>query len=137
MVILTTKASSVLTHGCRASELCLRIESAGREPHIVRLASHKCTVGSDRGCTLRLRGGGVRPIECLILRTAQTAAVRAWAPGVRLNGNEIGDAPLCAGDRLSVGPVEIEILAIGAEAMPSRSSVQASAPQTKSSNGLK
>jgi len=36
--------------------------------------------------------------------------VRCWEPDTRLNGQAFGDAPLVPGDRLSIGPVELEIV---------------------------
>jgi hypothetical protein len=121
MVVHATMASSMLMRRCAPGEMCLRITSPGRDPQVARLAAPKCTIGSARGCTLRLRARGIRPIECLILRTSQAAAVRAWAPGVRLNGAELGDARLDVGDTLVIGPVELEVLAIGSD--PASSSV--------------
>jgi hypothetical protein len=124
MVVFATKAPSLLMHG-NAGELSLRVKRTGHDAQTVELAACKCTIGSARGCTLRLRADGVRPIECLILRGPQAAAIRAWAPGVRLNGQEVGDALLQIGDRIGIGPVELEILAIGAEGTPSLHGCQA------------
>ncbi len=77
----------------------------------MKLTAAKCAVGSAKGCTLRLRARGVRPVHLLILRGATGAVARAWAPETRLNGEPFRDARLEAGDRLSVGPVEFEVLA--------------------------
>jgi hypothetical protein len=35
---------------------------------------------------------------------------RSWSGGTRLNGRCFVDAPLVAGDRLAIGPIELEVL---------------------------
>ena len=91
-------------------DLVLRICGSSRHGQIVRLRSGKCTVGSGPRCTLRLHAPGVRPLHCLILRGRQAAVVRRWAADTRLNGRTFGDAELVPGDRLTVGPIEFEVL---------------------------
>jgi hypothetical protein len=50
----------------------------------------------------------------VLLRGAERTVVRRWAPDTRLNGNAFADAELRPGDRLSIGPVELDVLATGA-----------------------
>jgi hypothetical protein len=52
----------------------------------------------------------VRPVECVILRGEQGTAVRSWGPAARLNGQKFGDALIAPGDRLTIGPIELEVL---------------------------
>ena len=84
----------------------------GSERHgqVVRLAAPKCTIGSAEGCTLRLRAAGVRPLHCIILRGSHGTAIRCWARDTRLNGLPFGDSLLAPGDRLSIGPIEFDVL---------------------------
>lgn len=91
-------------------ELKLRIIGGSRDGQLVRLRSSKCTIGSGRDCTLRLRARGVRPLHCLIVRGQQATIVRRWSPDTRLNGSSFTDASLVAGDRLSIGPIELEVV---------------------------
>jgi hypothetical protein len=77
--------------------------------------SGKCTIGSGEGCTVRLRAQGIRPIECLIIRGKGGTLLRAGSSGMKLNGQAVDDALLAPGDRLSVGPVELEIVSINAD----------------------
>jgi hypothetical protein len=91
-------------------DLVLRICNSARRGQIVRLRSRKCTIGSGPRCTLRLRARGVQPLHCLILRGAPGAAIRCYASDTRLNGRAFDDARLAPGDRLSIGPLDFEVL---------------------------
>jgi hypothetical protein len=66
-----------------------------------------------------LRGLGVDQLHCLILRGPNGAVIRRWSPDTRLNGRTFTKAPLSAGDRLSVGCLELEVVATGEIAAPS------------------
>jgi Inner membrane component of T3SS, cytoplasmic domain len=110
MVVLTEKKSSSLVQGRAASDLSLRIVGTLRDGQIVRLSAPKCTIGSAKGCTLRLRCAAVQPLHCLILRGSLGTVVRSWSARTRLNGQRFSDALLVAGDRLKIGPIELEVL---------------------------
>lgn len=88
----------------------LRIYGGGLDGRVVRLTSSKCTVGSGPRCTLRFVGPGIRPLHCLIVRGARGTFVRRWSPNTLLNGRSFEDAMLAGGDRLSIGPIELEVL---------------------------
>ncbi len=94
-------------------DLVFRIVGTSRSGQIIRLRSKKCTIGSSAGCTLRLVARGIRPVHCLILRGESSTVVRCWAPETRLNGGAFTDAPISTGDRLCLGPIELEILEAG------------------------
>lgn len=96
-------------------ELVLSVLGGPRHGQIVRIRSPKCSIGSDRRCTLRLRARGVLPMHCLIVRGCAGAYVRRWSPDTRLNGGGFDDAMLRPGDRLSVGPVEFTIVHTGGD----------------------
>jgi len=98
-------------------ELVLRVRGPGRESQTVRLRSAKCSIGSGSRCTLRLEARGVRPVHCVLFRGAERTVVRRWAPDTRLNGRAFVDAELCSGDQLSIGPIEIHVVTIGAESL--------------------
>ncbi|HUT87859.1 MAG TPA: FHA domain-containing protein [Thermoguttaceae bacterium] len=101
-------ASSILD--VADQEFVLRVCGSPRHGQIVRLRSPKCTIGSGPRCTLRLRARGVQPVHCLVLRGAAGTVIRRFAADTRLNGRAFRDAKLVPGDRLSVGPVEFEVL---------------------------
>jgi hypothetical protein len=110
MVLIAWKHDSRLVQGIPSGDLCLRIVGTARDGQVVRLAAPKCTIGSARGCTLRLHAAGVRPVHCVILRGVRGTVARCWSGGTRLNGRSFVDAPLVAGDRLAIGPIELEVL---------------------------
>lgn len=96
-----------------ADELTLRIIGTEHDGRILRIQAAKCTIGSGRDCTLRLRAPGVQNLHCLILRGPGGLAAKAWSRDTTLNGRAFSDAQLNAGDRLTIGPIELEILAAG------------------------
>lgn len=100
------------------SELVLRICGSSRRGQVIRLGAPKCTVGSGPNCTLRVLAKGVQPLHCLIVRGPAATVVRCWGPDTRLNGRQFHDAPLSPGDRLSVGPIEFEVLPARASDRP-------------------
>ena len=100
--------------GVPSDELALRICTGPRREETFRLADRKCTIGSDPACTLQLDELGIRPFHCLILRGKSQTVIRRWSPDTRLNGAEFTDAVLQQGDRLTVGSLELEVLAAGA-----------------------
>ncbi|MBI3839352.1 MAG: hypothetical protein HY288_15645 [Planctomycetia bacterium] len=110
MVVLAWKHSPELVQGPAPGDLSLRIVGTLRDGQIVRLSAPKCTIGSAKGCTLRLRCAGVQPLNCVILRGSRGTVVRSWSAKTRLNGRGFSDALLVAGDRLKVGPIELEVL---------------------------
>lgn len=105
--------------GQPTDELALRVCGGPRDGHIVRLASPRCSVGSSDRCTLRLRGPGIRPLHCVILRGTERTVVRRWSPDTLLNGRDFTDAPLALGDQLTIGPILFEIVPADSVASPS------------------
>jgi len=114
-----------------AGELVLRLHGSSHHGQTVRLRSAKCTVGSDTSCTLKLAGPGIAPVHCLILRGPAGAIVRRWSADTRLNGRSFHESLLAAGDRLSIGPVELEVLATDApnDRRPSNEQAASAAPR--------
>jgi hypothetical protein len=110
--------------GDPAGSLRLRLRNTERSGQVLQIASPKCTVGSSPFCKLRLKARGVAPLHCLILRGAAGMIVRRWSADTRLNGAAFSDAPLRAGDRLGIGPIEFEVLpeSDGAPPVPCRAS---------------
>ena len=104
------RSSGLDTH---LGDLVLRISGSPRGGEIVRLKAAKCTIGSGQSCTLRLRAPGVAPLHCLLLRGRAGAVARCWSPDTRLNHKSFTDADLSSGDRLSVGPIDLEVLDVG------------------------
>lgn len=101
--------------GSRLGELVLRVCGGPRDGQVVRLSSTKCAIGSAENCTLRLRAAGVRPVHCLILRGAKRTVIRSWSHDTRLNGRAFDDALLISGDRISIGPIEFDVVTVDEE----------------------
>jgi hypothetical protein len=120
------------TKDALSGELVLRIRGTSRHGQIVRLQAEKCTIGSGPRCTLRLRARGVRPLHCLIVRGEAAAVIRRWHPDTRLNGRAFTESLLAPGDRLSVGPLEFEVLASTA-ADPATKAVEPTLPEATDS----
>jgi chromosome segregation ATPase len=95
-------------------DLVLRISGSSRDGQIVRLRSAKCTIGSAPHCTLRLVARGVAPLHCLLLRGPAATIARCWSSDTRLNDTFFSDAVLSSNDRLSIGPIELQVLDVGA-----------------------
>ncbi|MBN2022164.1 MAG: hypothetical protein JW809_05175 [Pirellulales bacterium] len=106
----TVATSAATGSDAPVGPLVLRIRGTSRDGQLVRIRSRKCTIGSAPDCTLRLDAYGVGPLHCLILRGRRTTLVRRWGPDTLLNGSTFADAELRPGDRLRVGPVELEVL---------------------------
>jgi hypothetical protein len=92
------------------NDLVLRICSEPNAGRLVRLKGAKCAIGSGEQCALRIRGAGISPMHCLIIRGPERTVIRRWAENARLNGETFSAAELKVGDRLTVGPVELEVL---------------------------
>ncbi len=90
-------------------EMTLKV-GFGKEARLVQIRSAKCTVGSAVGCTLRVRGAGVVPLACWILRGPSGAVVRRLHGAATLNGGQFEEAALNNGDRLRIGGVELEVV---------------------------
>ncbi|MBA4018394.1 MAG: hypothetical protein C0483_14605 [Pirellula sp.] len=91
-------------------EFVLRITAGPQCGRLVRLSSAKCTIGSAPFCTLRLHGPEVQPVHCVILHGRGRSVVRRWSDATLLNDRTFDDLPLAAGDRLSVGPIELQVV---------------------------
>ena len=108
--------------GASAAELKFRIQGGEHDGRILRITGPKCTIGSARGCTLRLRGYGIEPLHCLILAGRNGTVIRRNSPRTYLNGGTFQDAELKAGDILRVGPVELAVVACPKAVSSSQSS---------------
>ena len=95
----------------------LRLRSDGQ---LLELPFGKVTIGSSPRCVLRIQKPGVEPVHCLIVHEAERLTVRRWAADTQLNGSPFNDAFLTVGDRLTLGSVELELVAdrAGVELQP-------------------
>ncbi len=90
--------------------LNLRIRGTDLDGRIIRVRAQKCSIGAAADCGIRIRSSAARPIHCVVFRGRQGMLVRRWAPDTLLNGKSFQEAWLQPGDRLTVGPVEFDVL---------------------------
>lgn len=96
--------------GTCSNLLTFRVRGSHYDGRILRIRSSKCLIGSAPECTLRLRGAGVSPLHCLVLRGRSGTFVCRWSPDTTLNGHGFDQAPLLPGDHLEIGPIVLEVL---------------------------
>jgi hypothetical protein len=101
--------------GSSPGDLVLRLSNGPHAGRIVRLSSAKCSIGSAADCTLRLRGAGLDPVHCVILRGSRQTVVRRWSDDTRLNDRRFDDMPLQHGDRLTLGSLEMQVMSVSGE----------------------
>jgi hypothetical protein len=118
MVASTFAPPRVAPLDAATSDLVLRVAGSSRDGQIVRLTSAKCTIGSGPRCTLRLRMPGVGPLHCLILRGQAGSVIRRLGADTRLNHQSFTDAVLSPGDRVGIGPIELEVVSVGVQTTP-------------------
>lgn len=123
MVRMTSVENTSTLLGASHGPLELRVVSTHLAGQSVQLNSAKCTIGSGSRCTLRLQARRVEPVHCLILRGENGTVIRRWSPHTRLNGAAFTDALLQPGDRLTIGPIELDVVSTG---QPRTTSNQAS-----------
>ena len=87
----------------------LEVRSGGGRPTVYEVGDGGFLIGGVPGCDLRLPGGNVAPVVCLISRHARGASLRKLAPvqAVAVNGRPSGSTYLGHGDRIMLGTVEI------------------------------
>ena len=102
----------------RTGFLVLRVNGTERDGQLVRLQSPKCMIGSGPNCTLRLRADSVDPAHCMVVRGPDRTIVRRWSADTRLNGRAFSESPTQAGDRLSIGRLELEVVETGQPETP-------------------
>ena len=59
------------------------------------------------------------PVHCLILRGPNRTVVRRWSPNTRLNRRDFTESELEAGDCLSVGGIDLEVVETAQSDLPS------------------
>ena len=93
-------------------KVCLRLRGDGDRERVVPLLAGKSTIGSSPRCTVRIVQPGVAPVHCLLVSGDGRMSVRRWASDACLNGAPFDDAVLEVGDRLTIGPAELQVEAV-------------------------
>ncbi|WP_437225628.1 FHA domain-containing protein [Planctomicrobium sp. SH661] len=66
-------------------------------------------LGSGSDCNVVLPVDGVAPRHCTIIVGSQRTVVKAWSPRTWVNEGAINEGTLKVGDRLILGPVELQV----------------------------
>ncbi len=90
-------------------EISFRMFGSRREGQLLRIVGEKFSVGSAPGCSLSLRSEQVAPLHLIGVHGPEGTLVRAFSPDTRLDGRTISDAWVAVGDRLSIGPIDLEV----------------------------
>ncbi len=109
--------------------LLLQICGGSRKGEIVAFHAPKCTLGSAPRCTHRILARGVQPVHCLIVRGPVATVVRSVSADTRLNGRPFDDAVLKPGDRLTIGPVQFQVICLQALYWPDPSQLKKNPPE--------
>ena len=96
--------------GTTEQGLVLRVQGSRHHGRLIRLTTPTSTIGSAEDCSLRLLAPGVGPCHCEILRRSDATRVRCLKGDTRLNGEPFDEATLSVHDRLSIGPIELEVV---------------------------
>ncbi len=97
--------------GDPVGKLVLEIDKGDGRPRTFRLSGAKCAIGADERCEIRIKGKGIRPVHCVILRGENRTTVRRWAANTWLNGKPFDDSPLRQGDEIRLANLSIRIVA--------------------------
>lgn len=93
-----------------SDKLRLRIRLSNGQKKILTLTNSKCTIGSQRGCTIRVPAKTASGVECILIRTRDKVIVRNWGAEGTINGSKFEIASLKSGDTLRVAGCAIRIL---------------------------
>jgi chromosome segregation ATPase len=87
----------------------LELRHGSSRPVTYDVGGDEFLVGTVPGCDLRLAGGNLPPILCVIARSAEGPRLRKLAPALplMLNGRPVQTANLRAGDTISLGPLSL------------------------------
>jgi len=98
----------------------LEVRAGGGRPTVYEVGDGGFLIGGVPGCDLRLPGGNVAPVVCLVSRHARGASLRKLAPvqPIAVNGRNVSSTYLNNGDRVTVGNVEVAVSFTSTEAPP-------------------
>jgi hypothetical protein len=112
----------------QAGPASFRLEAAGRLPiPTIHLTGPQVVIGSEPACDLVLEYDGVAPRHCSIFNQSGELRLAAHSPMTWMNDAHVSDAVLRDGDLITIGPVQLRVVAAAAasdehdDALPSRS----------------
>ncbi len=115
----------------------MRLHGGATDGQLIRVQGEKCTIGSAPTCTVRLASSAFQPLHCLMVRGRGGVVVRRWSDKTKLNGEDFTVSWMWPGDRLGLGPIELELLSSDAtetDAVHSTTGQCSSGPHTDRSD---
>lgn len=110
MLLTESPWNASATTALEPAAYALRLHGGTEHEQSIPIPLGKHSIGSGPRCSLRLQFPGVVPMQCLIAYDGESLRVRRWAENSYLNGEVFDDAELTAGDVLTLGPVDLEVV---------------------------
>lgn len=110
MLLTESPWNASVTTALEPAAYALRLHGGTEHEQSIPIPLGKHSIGSGPRCSLRLQFPGVVPMQCLIAYDGESLRVRRWAENTYLNGEAFEDAELTAGDVLTLGPVDLEVV---------------------------
>ncbi len=92
-------------------DIQIEVRHGSARPLLYPMSDASFLVGSVAGCDLRLPGGDLPSLICLISRLPGSASIRKLVPTLSLvhNGESITQTTLADGDTIRIGPIDLVI----------------------------
>ncbi len=110
---ISTSAAPPPPSGRGASKASLRVVSAGEMANREFTVGEEATLGRGQGCQVQIADSMVSQLHARLFRNAKGFHIEDLGStnGTYLNGRKVGGpAKLKKGDRIRVGPIELEVL---------------------------
>ncbi len=92
------------------ANLEFRVVRSGAAAKRLKINSHRCTLGSGEGCTVRLNDPSLRAMHAVILRDASRVLLRAYTVPIEVNGSLVNEKFLQLGDTFRLGSYLFELV---------------------------
>lgn len=103
-----TPASDLLP--APVQDLRLELLDGDQPGPVIRIRGKRCTLGGAQSCSIRLRGLGILPVHCMILRRGDRWLIRSLSGRNTLNSEPFNRAQLRPGDTLRIGSVSLRVI---------------------------
>ncbi len=128
--------NSSLAADVSSPPLALCIREQGKAARTVPITEDKCTIGSGPRCHVCLSHPEIQPLHCVIVQRQGEAIVTRWsAARCHLNGRDFSTSSLHAGDRLTLGDVELEVVPAADTLVANESELSVPREEPESSEG--
>ena len=98
--------------------LILRVQSGAEAGKTLRITTTSCTIGPDKGCTLRIPSLGPPSIHCIILRNDTGHTIQSIYDQASVNGKAVSKSVLKTSDVIAIGGVEFLVVSAAPSVHP-------------------